>query len=52
VTPEQEILQKITEVSEAEERMLAANEMLAYHALAAQEAKLFDSLYAIWRERG
>jgi hypothetical protein len=51
VTAETEILDQIQVVSAAELRALRANEMVAYEALARWEAQLFDSLYAIWRER-
>jgi hypothetical protein len=51
VSIEAELYDELQQVLAAESRMLAANEMVALHALAIQEAQLLDALRAIWHSR-
>lgn len=51
MTPEEEVHQALTENLASAEAALARNDWAAVRALAEQEARLMDSLRAIWAQR-
>jgi hypothetical protein len=52
MTPEQEIHRTLTENLASAEAALARKDWPAVRALAEQEARLMDSLRALWSQRG
>lgn len=50
-TLEQDVLHQLRDNQEAALRALNADDMAAYRALAEQEARLMDTLKAIWKSR-